>query len=75
MPTGSRAGTDATASTPRPLRFGAPWHPDNPSVDERPYTEVFGSYRRAAEDTMDREQIPPPLRDYVKRYFERIRPK
>ncbi len=43
--------------------------------DERPYTEVFGSYRRAAEDTLDREQIPPPLRDYVKRYFERIRPK
>jgi PKD repeat protein len=43
--------------------------------DERPYTEVFGSYRRAAEDTMDREQIPPPLREYVKRYFERIRPK
>lgn len=42
---------------------------------ERPYTEAFGEYRRAAEDAMNRERIPPPLRDYLKRYFEEIRPK
>ena len=40
----------------------------------RPYENVYGEYRRAAEDAMNREQIPPLLRDYVKRYFDRIRP-
>jgi len=39
------------------------------------YENVYGEYRRAAEDAMNREQIPPPLRDYVKRYFDRIRPR
>ena len=39
------------------------------------YENVYGEYRRAAEDAMSREQIPPPLRDYVKRYFDRIRPR
>ena len=39
------------------------------------YGNVYGEYRRAAEDAMNREQIPPLLRDYVKRYFDRIRPR
>ncbi len=39
------------------------------------YENVYGEYRRAAEDAMNREQIPPLLRDYVKRYFDRIRPR
>lgn len=43
---------------------------------DRPYdTQTFGEYQRAAEDAMNREHIPPSLRDYVKRYFEEIRPK
>jgi PKD repeat protein len=39
------------------------------------YGSVYGDYRRAAEDAMNREQVPPLLRDYVKRYFDRIRPR
>lgn len=42
---------------------------------EKPYRNVYGDYRRAAEDTLEREQIPPVLRHYVKRYFDQIRPK
>ena len=43
---------------------------------ERPYDiETFGEYQRAAEDSMNRERIPPSLREYVKKYFEEIRPK
>lgn len=39
------------------------------------YEHAYGEYRKAAEDAMSREQIPPLLRDYVKRYFDRIRPR
>ena len=39
------------------------------------YESVYGEYRRAAEDAMSREQIPPLLRDFVKKYFDRIRPR
>jgi PKD repeat protein len=48
---------------------------DSAAPATQPYDKVYGEYRRAAEDAMNREQIPPPLRDYVKRYFDRIRPK
>jgi PKD repeat protein len=43
--------------------------------ESKTYEHVYGEYRRAAEDSMNREQIPPLLRDYVKRYFDRIRPR
>jgi hypothetical protein len=43
--------------------------------EERPYPEAFGEYRRAAEEAMERESIPPPLREFVKDYFEAVRPK
>lgn len=42
---------------------------------ERKVADVFSHYERAAEKTMSRERIPPPVRDYVKRYLEDIRPK
>lgn len=42
---------------------------------DKPYPQVFGEYKRAAEDSMNREAIPPGLRDYVKTYFDRIRPR
>jgi len=39
------------------------------------YAPAYEKYQRAAEDAMEREQIPPSLRTYVKQYFEAIRPK
>ncbi len=39
------------------------------------YAPAYEKYQRAAEDAMEREQIPPSLREYVKQYFEAIRPK
>ncbi len=42
---------------------------------ETKYDDAYRRYQRAAEDAMEREQIPPSLRDYVKQYFEAIRPK
>jgi PKD repeat protein len=44
-------------------------------AEERKVAEVFPRYERAAEETMGRERIPPAVRDYVKKYFEDIRPK
>lgn len=39
-----------------------------------PYTEVFPAYREAASAAMEREYVPPGLRDYVKEYFSRLDP-
>ena len=42
---------------------------------EEPYGRAYGRYRKAAEEALSREAIPPALRDYVRRYFEGIGPK
>ncbi len=49
--------------------------PAAPPPPPASYPQVFGEYRRAAEDSMTRERIPPGLRDSVKRYFDSIRPR
>lgn len=48
---------------------------DASGSNSQTYEQVYGEYRRAAEDAMNREQIPLLLRDYVKGYFDRIRPR
>jgi PKD repeat protein len=35
-----------------------------------PLDQVLPQFQRAAEDAMDREQIPPAWRDHVRRYYE-----
>jgi PKD repeat protein len=35
-----------------------------------PLEQVLPQFQRAAEDAIDREQIPPAYRDYVRRYYE-----
>lgn len=37
--------------------------------------EAFPEYRRAAEDSIDRERIPPAMRETVRRYFNSIHPR
>jgi PKD repeat protein len=44
-------------------------------TETAPYAPTYENYRRAAEDAMEREQIPPSMREYVKKYYERVRPK
>jgi hypothetical protein len=39
-----------------------------------PYSEVFPAYREAAGAALEREYIPPGLREYVKEYFSRLDP-
>lgn len=39
---------------------------------ERPIREVLPEYRRAAEDVIQRELIPPALRAHVRRYYENL---
>jgi hypothetical protein len=39
-----------------------------------PYTDVLPTYREAATAAMEREYVPPGLRDYVKAYFSRLDP-
>lgn len=45
----------------------------NPSASEFP--SAYEDYRRVAEETIGRERIPAPLADYVRKYFDRIRPR
>lgn len=47
--------------------------PNNPGlVDD--YADFFSGYRRQALSTLGRSQIPRPLADYVRSYFEAIAP-
>jgi len=47
---------------------------EGPTGGERPLEEAYGPYRKAAEEALDRETIPESERDFVRRYFEAIRP-
>jgi hypothetical protein len=41
----------------------------------RGYRRVFGDYTSVVEEVMQKEEIPPGYRFYVKRYFQLIRPR
>jgi len=43
--------------------------PEQPSI---PYAEGFESFRTAAEDALDREQVPLKYRPIVRRYFDSV---
>lgn len=43
--------------------------------DLKPLDQVLPEYRRAAEDSIERERIPPVLREHLRRYFDGLRPK
>ncbi len=42
---------------------------------EAPLKTVLPEYKRAAEESMSQERIPPPLRDYVRRIYEDLQSK
>ena len=44
----------------------------NPSLV--PYRDVYQNYAAAAAETMDREHIPPEMRDLVRDYFSQLAP-
>ena len=39
------------------------------------YRKVYSDYRSHAEDVLERDEIPPGYRFYVRRYFQLIRPR
>ncbi len=41
----------------------------------RDLRQLFPEYQRGVEKTMGKEKVPPAVRDYIKKYFEKIRPK
>jgi hypothetical protein len=63
--TGVRPGGEAHATPTR----GAPDRVDPSRV---PYYEVIGDYSRAAEDALEREEVPPAYRGTVREYFESL---
>jgi PKD repeat protein len=42
---------------------------------EGPLEQFLPHYKRAAEDSVRRERIPPPMRDYIRRYYESLAPR
>ncbi|MGC9317524.1 MAG: hypothetical protein ACP5KN_05745 [Armatimonadota bacterium] len=62
-----RPGGEAYAS-PVPVR-GAP---DEVAPSRVPYYEVIGDYSRAAEDALEREEVPPAYRATVRQYFQSL---
>jgi PKD repeat protein len=59
--------TDVNVYAPPPNAPGQP--------QDTPLAPVYQQYKRAAEDTIEKERIPPAMRDYVRRYYESLRPK
>jgi hypothetical protein len=45
-----------------------------PAADAPDYERAYADYRRVAEEAIGRDRIPRPLAEYVRTYFERIRP-
>ncbi len=41
----------------------------------RSYREVFTNYEDHAEEVLERDEVPPGYRFYVRRYFQLIRPR
>lgn len=41
----------------------------------RPYRETYTEYRGHAEEVLERDEVPPGRRFYVRRYFQLIRPR
>jgi DNA segregation ATPase FtsK/SpoIIIE-like protein len=62
---GVRPGGEAYATPTR----GAPDRVDESRV---PYYEVIGDYSRAAEDALEREEVPPAYRATVREYFDSL---
>ncbi|MGD9494906.1 MAG: hypothetical protein AB7Y46_01225 [Armatimonadota bacterium] len=46
--------------------------PDEVGPSRVPYYEVVGEYSRAAEDALEREEVPPPYRATVRQYFDSL---
>ncbi|MHB0911834.1 MAG: hypothetical protein ACYC2Y_00125 [Armatimonadota bacterium] len=46
--------------------------PDTAAPSTVPYTEVYSEYRKAAEDALSKENVPPAYRKRVKDYFSSL---
>jgi len=46
--------------------------PDTASASSVPYTEVISDYKKAAENALSKEKIPPAYRTRVKDYFSSL---
>lgn len=44
--------------------------PGEGAAQQVPFDQVMPQFQRAAEDAIEREQIPPAYRDHVRRYYE-----
>ncbi len=66
-PGGETAVKDVTIFGENPEGTGKP--------EQMPLETLLPKYRRAAEDSIERERIPPALRNAVRRYYEALRSK
>lgn len=46
--------------------------PDATAPSSVPYTKVYASYSKAAENALEKEQVPPAYRQRVKKYFSSL---
>jgi PKD repeat protein len=70
LPDASKDSVEKVMKIYTPPPPGAPGGPD-----AKPLESVLPEYRRAAEDSIERERIPPVLREHLRRYFDGLRPK
>ena len=73
IPRGVKPHTSGGPLTEKTVVFGNDPGGGSGAAD-LPLTKVFPQYRRAMEDSIVRERIPPNSRGAVRRYFESIAP-
>lgn len=73
-PSGKRLKPEATTRGTSPAEFVYAKPKAGEAVARVPYTAAYPSYRRQAERSVERGQVPPHLRSLVKTYFDSINP-
>lgn len=75
VPEGVTPHTSGGELTEKIKVMGRPRGGGRGDLEEVDYGRVYPEYRKAAEDSINRELIPPAYRETLRRYFNRICPK
>jgi len=81
---GGRPKVEFDPKSVEPVTRDGPWvektktvytEKEGGTTPEDRYREIYPEYRRQAEESIERERIPASARDFIRRYFEGLRPK
>jgi PKD repeat protein len=75
VPEGVHTHQRGPGTTVKELQLLSPAPGGSGPPKDQPARTVIPRFQRAAEDSIERERIPPVVRDYIRRYYESFLPK